>query len=182
MSVLDVLDDAPTRDEPRAAWLADVERSLVGSPDAWVEAVETAGLSQDRAWVLLAWVEDVASLVVRERRRDLVELAAFAMSLLEAGPLDRRDVMVVAMLVRRGSTLAALPFEKPVARGCARAGELGARCEEWLLRITDATPSTHEEVGAGSDVRFVRKPTSIDTDALLERFGRHRADGGDRPA
>ena len=181
-SVLDVLDDAPTGDEPRAAWLADVERSLAGAPDAWVEAVASDGLSQDRSWVLLAWVEDAASQLVRERRRDLVELAAFAMSLLEAGPLDRRDVMVVAMLVRRGSTLAGLPFEAPVSRGCARAGELGARCEEWLLRITDATPSTHDEVGEGRDVRFVRRPTSIDPDALLARFGRKRDDGGDQPA
>ena len=66
--------------------------------------------------------------------------------------------------------------------GLRRAGELGARCEQWLLRITDATPSTHDEVGEGRDLRFVRRPTSIDPDALLARFGRKRADGGDEPA
>ncbi len=181
-SVLDVLDRAPTGEAPGAGWTADVERSLADAPDAWVAAVAAEGLSKDRAWVLLSWVEDAASRLVRERRRDLVERAAFAMSLLEASPLDRRDVMVVAMLVRRGTTLAGLPFDKPVSRGCARAGELGTRCEQWLLRITDATPSTHEEVGEGRDLRFVRRPTSIDPDALLARFGRKRADGGDEPA
>ena len=181
-SVLDVLDRAPTGEAPGAGWLAEVERSLADAPDAWVAAADSGELSKDRAWVLLSWVEDAASQLVRERRRDLVERAAFAMSLLEASALDRRDVMVVAMLVRRATTLAGRPFEKPVSRGCARAGELGARCEQWLLRITDATPSTHEEVGEGRDLRFVRKPSSIDTDALQARFGRKHADGGDEPA
>ena len=54
----------PPGDQPRAAWLADVERSLAGEPDAWVEAVGSEGLTQDRSWVLLAWVEDAASQLV----------------------------------------------------------------------------------------------------------------------
>ena len=163
-SVLDVLDDAPTGDEPRAAWLADVERSLAGAPDAWVEAVGSDGLSQDRSWVLLAWVEDAASQLVRERRRDLVELAAFAMSLLEAGPLDRRDVMVVAMLVRRGSTLAGIPFEAPVSRGCARAGELGRGARSGCSGSpTPRPPPTTKWARAATSGSCAGPPRSIPT-------------------
>ncbi len=76
--------------------LDDVDRSLGGNPEAWTAAVGPQvrgdGLTRDRAWVLLSWVEDAASQIVAERRGDLVERAAFAMSLLEASPLDRRDV------------------------------------------------------------------------------------------
>ncbi len=80
--------------------------------------------------MLLSWVEDAASLVVVERRPELVDRAAFAMSLLEASPLDRRDVMLVAVLVRRASTLVGLSFPTLVRNGCSRAGALGAQCQE----------------------------------------------------
>lgn len=177
LAVLDVLDSFPTDDsERRQAWLDEVERSLAAQPQAWLEEVgpevREDGLAKDRAWVLLSWVEDAASRIASERRSELVELAAFAMSLLEASPLDRRDVMVVAMLVRRASTLAGLPFPSLVRRGCARAGVLGASCEQWLLRITDATPSTHEESGEGRIFVFRRKPSTIDVERLEQRFGR----------
>lgn len=173
----DLLDTSPSEDDSRRrAWLADVDESLGGQPEAWTRAVEAllreGGPGRDRAWVLLSWVEDAASLIVSERRNDLVERAAFAMSLLEASPLDRRDVMLVAMLVRRASSLAGLDYLPLVRAGCDRAGPSGASCEAWLSRITEALPSTHEEVGTGRAVAFRRRPHDIDVARLEQRFRR----------
>jgi hypothetical protein len=53
-------------------------------------------LERSEAWALLEWVESAASLVGEEGRADLVELTAFALSILEASPIDRRERMVVA--------------------------------------------------------------------------------------
>lgn len=172
-SVLELLDRSPSSAHvaERRAWLADVERSLQERPTEWIAAAgppEDRSLGKDRAWVLLSWVEDVASLIGRETRAELVESAAFAMSLLEASPLDRRDVMVVAMLVRRAATVSGLDFTVHARRGCDRAGLLGARCRVWLLQVTDATPSTHEETGSDASFGFRRKPAGFDP-AALER-------------
>jgi hypothetical protein len=152
--IVEVLDRFPQGqgEEERSRWRLELERSLNTAPSAWVSAAGPPGsltLATDRAWVLLSWAEDSASELSRSGRRDLVETASFAMSLLEASPLDRRDVMVVAMLVRRAATIAGLPYGMLVERGCRRAGALGASCSEWLLRVSDATPSTHEEIATG---------------------------------
>jgi hypothetical protein len=173
-SVLEVLDRFPKDqdEEEKRRWRGELERSLATAAGEWVSAVGPPGsqtLGTDRAWVLLSWVEGAASEVVRSRRGGLVETAAFAMSLLEASPLDRRDVLVVAMLVRRASSIAGLPFGTLVGRGCERAGALGAPCCEWLLRVIDATPSTHEESGTGASFAFGRKPSTLDA-AALERW------------
>ena len=171
-SVLGLLDDPPDGSDAdlRRVWLADVERSLTKHSQEWRAAVslseDPAQLSKDRAWSLLGWVEDVASLVVDERRPSLVEDAAFAMSLLEASPLDRRDVMLVGALVRRGADLAGLDFRALVTTGCHRAGVLGEQCLTWLLTVSDTTPATHEEVGEGTSFRFRRKPSDIDVNRL----------------
>lgn len=117
-------------------------------------------------------MEDAASRGVAERRPDLVETAAFAMSLLEPSPLDRRDVMVVAALVRRGADLAGADFPALVRSGCDRAGVLGDRCLQWPWWVSDVTPDTHEEVGTGSDFRFRRKPSHIHVDRLERWLGR----------
>lgn len=182
--VLELLDRSPatTDGAGRRSWFDDVTGSLQGAPAEWTAAagpIEDRSLGKDRAWVLLSWVEDAASLIGRDRRPELVETAAFAMSLLEASPLDRRDVMVVAMLVRRATTLSDLDFAMLARRGCDRAGLLGARCRTWLLAITDATPSTHEETGSGATFAFRRKPAGFDPVALERKLTRRPdASGG----
>lgn len=166
-SLLDASGDA---EDGGATWLADVEHSLVSDPQAWREAA-AGGLTRDQAWRLLSWAESMASRIPGTGDRQLVELCAFVFSLLESSPLDRRDVMVVAMLVRRAAREAGVPWGTAVADGSLRAGSVGAGARSWLASITDETPSTHEEIGSGS-LTFRRKPSDIDVDDLLRRFGK----------
>lgn len=173
-SVLDLLDGSPPMgaDQPRSRWWREVERSLDSERSSWVRAVGppgSGGLAKDRAWVLLSWVEDAADAIVNQRREDLLRTTAFALSLLEASPLDRRDVMVVALLLRRASTLADLDFDRLVTAGCHDAGELGEACRPWLSRVVDSSPSppsTHTEVREGSTLHFRRTPQDVDVDRL----------------
>lgn len=179
-----MLDGSPTEEgHRRRSWLEDVERSLRRQPEAWLEAVGPVvrehGLAKHRAEALLWWVEETASRIVTERRSKLVELAAFAMSLLEASPLDRRDVMVVATVVRRASALAGLPYSRSVRRGCSQAGALGTSCERWLTQITDDISSSYEEVGSGRSVEFRRRPSTIDVARLERKFGRSSEERGE---
>lgn len=156
-SVIDLLDGPSARRDGRH-WTGEVARSLRENAGAWLLAADRGDLSPARAWVLLSWVERTASEVVVSRRPELVEAAAMAMSLLESSELDRRDVMVVASLVRRAAILARLEFLRLVAAGCGRAGVWGERCARWLSKVSPDTPSTHIEVGAGGDFRFQRVP------------------------
>lgn len=143
-------------------WAEKVERSLREDTDLWLRAADDGDLSRDRAWILLAWVESAASDVVISRRPELVETAALAMSLLEDGPLDRRDVMVVASLVRRAALLARLEFTGLTDAGCRRAATRGRQCARWLSRVSPDTPPTHVEVGSGDGFRFERQPPRTD--------------------
>jgi len=168
----------------RERWYAEVAASLTRDPAAWLSAVAHGtggeagpGLTKDQGWILLSWIEDLASRVTADPRPELVRTAAFAFSLLEASPLDRRDVMVVGALVRRASTVAGLDFPRLAREGCARAGELGDRCLTWLPRVSGTTPATHEEVLTGDGVAFERKPSSIDVDELLRKYGKPPAAG-----
>lgn len=167
-SVLGILDDAPPREsrELRRLWDGDVQRSLSTHASEWLEAVQVSdgrerGLDRDRGWWLLAWVEDAASLVASQRSEDLIATSAFAMSLLEASPLDRRDVLVVAALVRRASLVVGLDYRGPVRSGCRAAGQLGEAMEPWLLQASHDLPSTYEQVGSGSEIEFRRTPSDL---------------------
>ncbi|ASR36940.1 hypothetical protein BAY61_20325 [Prauserella marina] len=144
-------------------WVDRVQRCLEDDAAAWVAATERAALSKDRSWVLLAWVERCASLVVVTRRAGLVRTAAFALSLLADDVLDRRDVLLVASLIRRASELAALDFASLATEGCERAGERGRRCLAWLRKVPERTPSTHTESGSGDGFRFRRVPSGPDS-------------------
>ena len=177
---LQLLDAYPSAggDDPRRQWESELRASLEDHPDAWVAAVGTeapTGLAEPRAWVLLGWAEVATSDVVASSRPDLLETIAFALALLEASPLDRRDVMIVGILSHRAAVLIGADFERRVRRGCARAGVLGERCLEWLPLVTDRLPNTHEEVGHGRSFEFRRVPPSFDP-AALER----KLTGGDR--
>ena len=148
-SVLGILDNVPPGDdrELRRLWHKDVQRSLSTHESEWVEAVQVPeALDRDRAWWLLAWVEDAAALVASERSEELIALTAFAMALLEASPLDRRDVLVVAALVRRASLIVGLDWRGPVRRGCRSAGALGESMETWLLKASQELPPVASKV------------------------------------
>jgi hypothetical protein len=122
--------------------------------------------------VLLGWAEEATGEAVASSRPVLLETVAFALALLEASPLDRRDVMIVGILLHRAAALTGADFEEHVRRGCARAGALGERCLEWLPRVTDRLPSTHEEVGHGPTFEFRRTPPSFDPAALERKLTR----------
>ena len=179
-SVLDLLERRPVEggDGPGSGWHAEMTASLGSAQQEWLRAAGRPGseqLSRDHAWVLLSWVESSVDPVVNERRKDLVRTSGFALSLLEGSPLDRRDVMVVALLLRRACTLAELDFVRLVTAGCRDAGDLGEACLPWLSAVVDtspATPSTHEEVWEGSTVHFRRKPQDIDIERLERWFHR----------
>jgi len=173
-SPLALLDAGAGPDVP-GSWGRDMAGSLGRDRASWLRVVGTqpqVGLSREQGWILLAWVEDAASELAGDGSRRLLETACFAISLLEASPLDRRDVIVVAMLLRRAAGLAGLDFAAAVRDGCAAAGDLGTRCAEWLAGVSDALPATHEQVGTGRETRFRRRPSTIDTDELLRKFGR----------
>lgn len=163
-SVLGILQNVPTLEdrELRRLWDEDVQRSLATHESDWLEAAQVPdALDRDRAWWLLAWVEDSASLVASKRSEELIALTAFAMSLLEASPLDRRDVLVVAALVRRASLVVGLDWRGPVERGCRSAGALGESMERYLLNASHELPSVYEQIGSGSDIAFRRIPSAV---------------------
>lgn len=153
---------APAAGPNRADWFSRVEQSLGTEPGRWLGPALAGALDQDRAWRLLSWVEGAASAIADGRTPGRVSLAALAMSLLEASPLDRRDVMVVAALVRRAAEIAGLDYPQLVRAGCAAAGSLGEECLQWLWWASSEVPSTYEEVGSGASTRFRRKPSDID--------------------
>ncbi len=159
-------------------WVDWIERSLTVEPQEWVDSVRAApGLDDGQSWRLLGFVDLASSLVAREGRRELAERAAFALALLEASPLDPRDVIVTADLLPRACEIAGLDFAAVARSGCAPAGELGERCLRWLLQRTPRTPpALYEEVGEGHTFRFERTPSAFDADDLLARLEKHRKD------
>ncbi|SDD88300.1 hypothetical protein [Auraticoccus monumenti] len=129
-------------------------------------------LGHDQAWPLLSWAEDAATEVGRRGDEELVVRAVLAFCLLGASPLDRRDVQVVAALLRRACDLAGLDFLSLARTGCEAAGPLGVTCWSWLTHTSTRTPATHEEVGAGWTFTFRRRPSDFDVDRLLARLTR----------
>lgn len=173
--VFGVLDQRGRTDDPQATrlWVADVAASLARNADAWLAragAEGDDGMTQHEAWALLGWVESAASLVVAERRPELVEAGGFALALVGAAPLDTRDAMVVASLLRRASSLIGADWEPLVTRGARRAGDLGARALTWLRRVSDEVPSTYTEMGEGASFAFRRVPSFFDPVALEQRL------------
>ncbi len=167
MTILQLLDDADTVYDQ--AWYSALERSL-GQRSEWASAVVDAGtISDERAWTLLGWIEEAATELVRHRSRTTLVTAAFAMSLLSLSLLDRRDIIVVAMLLRRGATLADLNFIDAVTEGCDQAGELGQAAFILLTQAPSITPQTHLEIGQGDSFAFQPRPPDFDV-AALERW------------
>lgn len=159
--------DVPTR------WVLDIADSMSQEPGRWSAAADQ--LDDGHSWPLLGLVEHASSLVARDGSLRLAEQAAFALALLEGGPLDRRDVIVVADLLPRACDRAGLDFAAVVRAGCARAGERGESCRDWLLR-RPVGASLYDEVGEGRTFRYRRVPAGFDADELLARLERHRKD------
>ncbi|WP_336392844.1 hypothetical protein [Klenkia terrae] len=167
LSVLRLLDAHPGNGVPAigSPWEREVEESLADRD--WRAAVQAEGLSRDRSWVLLGWVEDAATRVARDCHRSTLTTAAYALAMLEVGRVDRRDVLVVAALLHRAADLAGLRWDRGVEDAVARAGGLGAT---WLPTVPAATPATHGESGAGRSFAFVRRPATFDPVALERRL------------
>jgi hypothetical protein len=156
-------------DERRAAddSFSRVQRSLDDAPQDWVTGVSAIGhLDQDRAWILLGWIEMAASRIVRARSSELLVTGAFAMSLVALGPLDWRDCSVVASLLRRAAHLSGLDYATSVEMGCVRATPLDGEGREVLVHASARTPSTHHESGAGRTFSFVRPEPDFDVEDL----------------
>lgn len=151
-------------------WREDLTQSLLNNSPQWVGDVRARALSEQQAWQLLSWVEMSAPVVVREARAELVELAAFAVALLEHSPLDRRDVQVVASLVRVATEEAQLDFLELCRAGLRRADGLGAAAERWLPRTSAQVPPTHTVMGEGPTFDFQRLPPSFDPVELEQRL------------
>lgn len=151
-------------------WREDLTQSLMNNSPQWVGDVRARALSKHHAWELLSWVEVSAPVVVREERPELVELAAFAVALLEHSPLDRRDVQVVASLVRIAAEEAQLDFLELCRAGLRRADGLGKESARWLPRTSAQVPPTHTVVGEGRTFDFQRVPPSFDPAELEQRL------------
>lgn len=164
-SILTKLDGAPQWSDER--WFLDLWTSLSQQPDGWVGAARSdVGLSIDRAWTLLGWMEQAATVVARDRSQSLVEAAAFARSLLTVSEIDLRDIAIVEALLCRGAHLGGVNFERAVHIGCARAGRLGMSARRSLLRAPCSTPATHAEEGEGRSFVFRRLPAPFDVEEL----------------
>lgn len=164
-SVLQKLDDAPRWKDP--GWYLQIKESLTQQPDQWLSAVQgTEKLSDERAWVLLSWIEQAATALVRESSQSTLETAAFARSLLTRSLIDRRDIALVEALLRRGAQLADVSFVEAVTAGCSRAGEFGRAAHTSLMEAATTTPETHAEEGAAGSFAFRRRPAGFDVNDL----------------
>lgn len=143
--------------------------SLTDERTQWLERA-AEGLTPEESWELLGWVESAAGSVVAQERPDRVELVGFALSLLEDGPLDRREAMNLASLVHRACEVAGYDYPALVTRGARGAGELGRRALRWLPTVSPELPPTHLEEGAGRSFTFRRVPPSFDPVALEARL------------
>ena len=165
MTILEILDrGSDGRDGgPASAWFSELEKSLRLEKMRWLSEVsETDWLSDDRSWVLLSWIEDAATHVVRTKSESALSVAIFGMALLMKSSLDRRDIDLVGALLRRAAFLAGLRYEDSVAEGCRWAGHLGEAAFTILMRVDPVTPSTHTELGNGGSFTFVRSAPDFD--------------------
>ena len=84
--------------------------------------------------------------------------------------LDRRDIAVVAALLRRGADLVGLNYVESVTEGCSWAEEgLGRTALDLLMHAPTSTSATHVEIGDGATFAFERRPPDFDV-ADLERW------------
>jgi hypothetical protein len=166
-SLLQLLDCSPRTPEKNSDWGKELEASILRSPEEWLRAVRLGGgLSDARAWALLSWIETLASEVARTGSQEKIGLAASAMSLVCLSELDRRDLSLVASLLRRAAALSEAEYMSAVMEGCSRMGESGSEAEALLLNASASTPATHIESGSGQTFRFVRRPSEFDVQDL----------------
>ena len=172
MTVLKLLEGIPGNELPISNhdWFADIERSLVQSPNDWVDAAAQT-LSNDHAWSLLSWVEVAATQIVRTQSRETLTTAAFAMSVVVHSRLDLRDCSVVASLLRRAADMCGFDYRACIAEGCDRAGPMGQKALSLLLNADARTPPTHTEFGANETFSFARRPPDFDVHDLMRRLG-----------
>lgn len=144
---------------------------LVADPTKQREVVD--GMTRDRAWVLLGWAGRACSRAVRRRSTELLRgaLAVFAMV---DGCLDRRDVLVIASLARRGCALIGVDFERLLPHGSGDDGSDSA----WLAHTSPLLPTNYVEVGTGESFEFHLKPAEFDPVALQERLRDRGTDSG----
>lgn len=128
-----------------------------------------AHLDRDTGWALLGWAERAASYVVRAPGvGGLLEQAVFAVTLLNNSEIDRKDVSVVASLLRRACVLIGEDPSAVAHRVLERwSGEPSATLLSFVSGPA-VLPSTHEEVGQGDRFEFRRKPSSVDTERILD--------------
>lgn len=162
-----LLDEFPYSGEGRAAWFARLEDSLGEDAELWVHAaVGARGLSDDHAWILLSWIEEIASSIVRTRSAARVSIAALAMALVLSSGLDRRDCSIVASLLHRSAALADIDYVSAIEEGLRKAGLFAPDASAILLSAPAITPSTHLEKGAGGSFGFERRATEFDVTEL----------------
>lgn len=83
-SVVELLDIPHELDKSSTeSWAMRMVDSLTRVGPEWLEAAGRSGtISEDRAWVLLSWVELTANMVSRDRDRRQLEVSVFAISLI----------------------------------------------------------------------------------------------------
>lgn len=169
--MIELLDQYPNgKQADQDFWFSEVARSLERAPHAWFDEISQSGLSRDRAWALLGWVELAATQVGQSGSDRMLKTAALAMALVLMSDLDRRDCSIVASLLRVASRHAHLNFSALVAEGTEQFGEVGVQALTLMLDADDSLPPTHEEVGGGANFQFVRVGNAIDIGCLLDRL------------
>lgn len=148
-------------------WFSQIYASLVANPEEWIAEIRADGTLQDeRARRLLVWVENAATRIVRDESGRVLELASFAVSLIMASGLDRRDVWIVCALLRRAAELANLDFYRHTSAGMNSSDEWGVEALEILQSVSSGSPTTHREVGVGRKFSFEPIPPDFDVDEL----------------
>jgi hypothetical protein len=166
-SPLLILDASLEAVGPESDWHDRVEKSLDQSTASWIEAVETiGGLSDEHAWIMLAFIEGSATQIARTAARSKLVVAVIAMAVVLRSALDRRDCSLVASLLRRAAALAEIDYLSAVDEGLARAGESTQEARALLLGAAAVTPATHIEQGSGNTFAFRRLSSEFDVDDL----------------
>jgi hypothetical protein len=126
-------------------------------------------LDRDASWVLLGWVERMATLAVRRNSADLLAAAVSGLTLADRSAIDERDVLVVSAVCGRAGELLGLDWEQlrlladPLVDSAGRS---------WLAAIagsaTSGLPSTYVESGSGVTFAFEREPADHGLEAELD--------------
>lgn len=128
-------------------------------------------LDRDASWVLLGWVERMATLAVRRNSADLLAAAVSGLTLADRSAIDERDVLVVSAVCGRAAELLGLDWEQlrlladPLVDSAGRS---------WLAAIagsaTSGLPATYVESGSGVAFAFEREPVDHGLEAELDDF------------